>query len=79
MKKFVVGYLNFYDNEILLLKVEAESSYEAVKKAMVEFCTTEEGRLEELEWQANEEYPDNFNDLSDMLYNSDTAINVIEI
>ena len=32
MKTFVVGFLSFFDNEIVLEKIQAENEVEAVKK-----------------------------------------------
>ena len=79
MTNYVVGYLTFFENELRLFKVQAETGYEAIKQAMLSTCSSEEGRQQELDWQNSEEYPENYEDLIDMLYNSDIAINVIEI
>jgi hypothetical protein len=79
MKNYAVGYLTFFENELKMFKVQAESEYEAIKKAMVEAATKEEYKQDELEWQASEKYPDNLEDLIEMLYNSDVAVNAIEV
>ena len=59
--------------------IQAESEYEAVKKAMVEAASKEEYKQDEIDWQASEDYPVNLEDLIEMLYNSDVAVNVIEV
>ena len=46
---------------------------------MIESCSEEEYKQDEIKFQNSEEYPENFNDLVDLLYNSDTVVNVIEI
>lgn len=79
MKNYAVGYLTFFENELKMFKVQAESEYEAIKKAMVEAATKEEYKQDELEWQASEKYPDNLEDLIEMLYNSDVTVNAIEV
>ena len=38
MKKYVVGILSMFENEVKLFKIEAVNKYEAVKKGMIEFC-----------------------------------------
>lgn len=79
MKNYAVGYLTFFENELKMFKVQAESEYEAIKKAMVEAATKEEYKQDEIEWQASEKYPNNLEDLIEMLYNSDVAVNAIEV
>ena len=78
MKKYVVGVLSFFENNIKLYKVEAENEYEAIKKAMVEF-TPEKYREEELEFQNSEDYPKTLEDLKSMLLGSDIVTSAIEI
>jgi hypothetical protein len=79
MKNYAVGYLTFFENELKMFKIQAESEYEAIKKAMVESATKEEYKQDELEWQKSEKYPDNLEDLIEMLYNSDVVVNAIEV
>lgn len=79
MKNYVVGYLSFFENDLKQFKITAESDYEAIKKAMVEACSDEECKQSEIDWQSDESYPKDTESLIDMLYNSDVAINVIEI
>lgn len=57
MKNYVVAVISFFDNAIKQFKIEAENEYEAVKKAMVEFTETEDGKKSELEYQNSEDYP----------------------
>lgn len=78
MKNYIVGYLSFFENDLKLLKITADSQYEAIKNAMLELCGDEECRKSEVAWQDSEDYPETLEDLIDMLYNSDIAINVIE-
>jgi len=78
MANFVVGYLSFFDNNLKLIKVEEESEYEAIKKAMISVCE-EEYKPEEIKWQNSDDYPKNKESLIDLLYNIDVAINIIEI
>lgn len=78
MKKFVVGYLTFFENELILHQVEANSDYEAVKKTMLEI-TSEEYKDDELQWQNSEDYPKTMQELKNHLFDADTVINVIEL
>lgn len=57
MKKYVVGVLSMFENDLKLFKIEAESDYEAVKKAMVEFAANPESKQHEIDWQNSEDYP----------------------
>ena len=79
MKNYAVGYLTFFENELKMFKIQADSEYEAVKKVMVEAAGKEEYKQDEIDWQASEDYPGNLEDLIEMLYNSDVAVNVIEV
>lgn len=77
MANFVVG-LSFFDTELKLIKIEEESEYEAIKKAMVLNCE-EKYRESEIEWQKSENYPKDKESLISYLYESDILINIIEI
>jgi len=77
MKKYVVGILSFFDNDLKLLKVDAISDFEAVKKAMIEFCDTEESKKYEKEYQESEDYPDTIEEL-ERVY-EEIPFSVIEI
>ena len=79
MKKFVVGYLTFFENELKLFKVESDSEYSAIKETMVLACSKEEYKQDEIDWQNSEDYPQDKESLIEMLYNSDIVIEVIEI
>lgn len=79
MKNYIVGYLSFFENELKLIKISEESEYKAVRQCVLGLCSDEESRQQELEWQNSDDYPQDFESLDDMLYNSDIAINVIEI
>ena len=78
VKTFVVGILSLFDYKLKLLKINAENEYEALKKGMIESCN-EKYKQEEINWQNSEEYPKNYKELVDLLFASDTCVNVIEI
>lgn len=78
MKNYVVGLISFFENDIKLLKITAESPYEAVKIGMVEVCS-EEYKQDEINWQSSEDYPKDYDSLLEMLLNSDYEVEVIEI
>lgn len=77
MKNYVVGILSMFENDLKLFKVTADSKYEAVKKGMVEFCTDEESKQHEIDWQNSEEYPDTFDGLYSVY--EELPFDVIEI
>lgn len=58
MKNYVVGILSLFDNDLKLFRVDALNEFEAVKKAMLEFCDNDEGKEYEKEYQESEDYPD---------------------
>lgn len=66
MKNYVVAFLDFFDNEIILEKVQANSKIDAIKI---------HSRLKD--W----EFPDGatLEDISDMLFYDDAVVSVIEI
>jgi hypothetical protein len=79
MNKYVVALISFFDNEIKQFKIEAESEYEAVKKSMIEMCTSDEGRESELEFQKTNEFPKNINEYSEYATNCDMDFSVTEV
>lgn len=79
MKNYIVAIISFFENNIKQFKIEAESEYEAVKKAMVEFCTTEDAKKSEIEFQNSGEYPIDIQELSFHYANCDMDFSVIEI
>lgn len=79
MEKFVVGYLSFFENDLKLFSIQAESEYEAIKKAMIEACSEDKYKESEIEWQNSEDYPKDKDSLIELLYNSDVVINVLKI
>lgn len=79
MKNYMCGYLNFYDNELKLFKIESPSKYEALKELMILSCNTEGGKNEEINWQNSEDYPKTYEELEELLYNSDVVVNVQEL
>lgn len=66
MKNFVVGFLSFFDNEILLEKISANNAVEAMLKhsSIKGYVFKENATIEEIQ---------------DEVFNSDAAISVIEI
>jgi hypothetical protein len=46
MKKFVVAYVNFFDNELIQKVVEAKNEIQAVKKFEIEMAKNEETKKE---------------------------------
>jgi hypothetical protein len=78
MKKYVVAYISFFDNELVQLIVEAESEYEAIKKGMIEL-TSEEYRQDEIDFQNDPEYPKTVEEQKQLAFNSDSMVAAIEI
>ena len=66
MKNYVVGIVSLFDNELKLFPVIAESEYEAVKKAMVDFAGSDDAKKHELDWQNSESYPKDIAGLVDV-------------
>lgn len=78
MKKFVVAIVSFFENEVKQFKIEAESEYEAVKKAMVEF-TGDEYKQSEIDLQNSKDYPQSIEEQNDYYLNCEMSFSVIEI
>lgn len=76
MKNFAVAIMTFWDNELLLLKVEAENKYEAAKLGMIEICKDEVVRQSELEWQASPDYPKTYEEMEEL---DEISVKVIEL
>lgn len=77
MRNYVVGILSMFENDLKLFKVVAESEYDAVKKAMVEFIPGPEGKQDEIDWQNSSDYP---TDLKGLYYvYEDFPFSVIEV
>lgn len=62
--KYVVGYLDFFDNEMLLEQIQADSPEDAVAKHSKLSKSFLPAKLEEMQ---------------EHLFNSDTVIDVLEI
>ena len=77
MKKYIVGILSMFENDLKLFKIEAESDYEAVKKGMIEFSGDEENRKYEIDWQNSNEYPKDLEGLYSVY--EEVPFNVIEV
>lgn len=78
MKKYVVAYISFFDNDLVQIIIKAESEYEAIKKAMIELCS-EEYRQDEIDFQNDPEYPKTVEGQKRLAFNSDSMISAIEI
>lgn len=65
MKTFVVAYLNFFDNDLKVEKVKANTEVEAIKKYLGGEWVFPEGAT--------------LNDIQDICFNADTCINAIEV
>ena len=81
MKNYVVGYLSFFDNNLILKKVKAENELEASKKAILEIAEnfSKEAFDSEKEWQESKDYPEDFESLKATLFNCNAVLEVIEI
>lgn len=77
MRNYVVGILSMFENDLKLFKITAESEYEAVKKAMIEFCNDEDSKMNEIDWQNSDDYPKNIEEM--ISYYEDVPFNIIEI
>lgn len=77
MRNYVVGILSMFENDLKLFKITAESEYEAVKKAMIEFCDDEDSKMNEIDWQNSDDYPKNIEEM--ISYYEDVPFNIIEI
>ena len=69
MKKFVVAYINQFDNELLQGVVEAETTLEAALKYLAE--------QQDTLWE--DEEITSYEQLIDVMYNMDSNISVIEV
>jgi hypothetical protein len=78
MKKYIVALISFFDNEIKQFGVEADSPYEAVKKAMLEY-TSDEYIEDELNFQNEEEYPKTIDEMKGYFANGDMDFSVMEV
>lgn len=66
MKNYVVAFLSFFDNEIILEKIQANNEVDAIKM---------HSQLKDWEFQDNA----TLEDISDMLFNCDAVVSVIEV
>mgnify|MGYP003542403740 FL=1 len=77
MRNYVVGILSMFENDLKLFKITAESEYEAVKKAMIEFCDDEDAKMCEIDWQNSDYYPKSIKEMINSY--EDIPFNIIEI
>jgi hypothetical protein len=78
MKNYVVAILSFFENEIKQFGIEAESPYEAIKKAMIEF-TRDEYKQQEIDFQNGEEYPKTIKEMDEYFGNCDMVFSITEV
>lgn len=77
MKKYAVAILSCFDNENKIYFISADSASDAVKLALIESCSTEEYKAEQVEY--NKMMPDDLEELKSMLYNQELCVNAKEI
>jgi hypothetical protein len=65
MGKYAVAYISFFDDDLELSMIEAESESEAAKKR--------------LEIEGFEEFPDSIEDIEQWCFDCDTSIKVLRI
>jgi hypothetical protein len=72
MKKYIVGYISFFDNVLTVELIEADNWREALSKhsAMLD----DEGKPDDLAWM-----PDDIEDAKEEAFNADFAFDVKEI
>lgn len=68
MKKYVVAFINFHDNDLKVYFVEAESEHDAIGKTEI----VAQG------W-AHDEIPKDLSELKDYFFNCDAVIEVKEL
>ena len=66
MKNYVVAFLSFFDNEIILEKIQANNQIDAIKM---------HSQLKDWEFQGDA----TLEDISDMLLDCDSVVSVIEV
>ncbi len=65
MKTFVVAYLDFFDNDLKMKKIEASTDVDAVKKYLGDGWNFPEGAT--------------LDDIQNICFNADVCVNVIEV
>lgn len=73
MKKFAVGYISFFDNDLVVDIVEAED----IKSAILSHKKLKTDDKDFAEWINN--MPDSLEDIQTEFFNSDQGIDVKEI
>lgn len=69
MKNFVIAYINFFDNEILMKKVEAENE----TKAVIEYLTKQYG------YDFSEWADVTLDEIQQLCFDCDSMVGVTEI
>jgi len=76
MKKYIVGYLNFFDNELRVYKIEANNEIESIAIARLLYnniIINDENIQNELKY-----YPDNIDNLYEIASSGEWAFDIIE-
>lgn len=63
MNNYVVAIVDFFENQVKQYKIVASDKYEAIKKGMVEHCSSEEAKQHELDYQNSEDYPKTYEEI----------------
>ncbi len=71
MNKYAVAILSFFENQNKIFIVEADNDVNAMKKALLDFCTTDERKKDQEEWQAPWE---TVNDVINECFNGEIGI-----
>lgn len=58
MNKYAVAILSFFENQNKIFIVEADTEVNAMKKALIKFCTSDEAKKSQEEWQTSWETVD---------------------
>jgi len=77
MKNYIVGIFSSIHNKIKHFRVSSQSYYDAVKLAMIMFCSTDKEKSLEIEFQKSEDYPSDLCGLHS--YYKEITFSVIEI
>ena len=51
MNKYAVAILSFFENQNKIFIVDADTEVNAMKKALIDFCKTEQSKKDQEEWQ----------------------------
>lgn len=78
MKKYIVALISFFDNDIEQFEIEAESPYDAVKKAMIQMAS-ENHKQDEIDFQNSDEYPKTIEEMEEHFADCEMDFSVTEV